>query len=231
MEEIRILHRIRNDNYCEEYTKYEEYMIAYDENTLLKAVVHHFEHSQLNIRDYYNLSLRADLFKCEVPYLIHKNIVVWNRKIEEVKVVDIIATHGIKDAIMVESYIAEHGGYYPLMEIIELWENVYPMLMEIAQYLGVLFVFEKSLKKVAKIFIKKKVSPLNIIEFVLSRDSWNHHELAEDLDIDEEESKHFLKALGYKWSNKKRLYINDNTKFIQNKFYQMSVITRKKFEG
>ncbi len=231
MNKIRIFHKINYDNAYERHIEYEDYIIEYNTNTLLTDVVKDVKHSQLNIRDYYDLSLRAHLYNCDVPYIYQDGSLAWNVRINEVKVIDVIKTHEIDDTIMVESYIASHGGYYHLMDLVELWESIVPVLLEISKYLGVLFVFEKAINKISKLFIKKKVSPMNVIELILTREIWNQHELAKLLELEIEQTKCLLKALGYKWDKQKLAYRNGNIKFVHNKFSQMSVITKKEFKG
>lgn len=82
-----------------------------------------------------------------------------------------------------------------------------------------MFYFIKSL------FTQKNIQPLNGIDLIFSKSMWNHHELAINLDIASEQAKKLLKNFGYKYDNKKMMYVSQPiSDELREKFLKVNVL-------
>lgn len=139
-----------------------------------------------------------------VPYNIKKNCVHWYENYSEVTVKDFLATHNIVDEIYFYTGIPQAGGP-DMFTIVELWEKCYPYLDQLGTCIGLI----GGLLGFGEWLIRRfgrKVSPITLVDFVTSKEKWNHFILAELLQIDADEAKLLLKSFGYRWDQSIQCY-------------------------
>lgn len=85
----------------EEEPPFWEQSIEIDKNTTLADAI-----GLADVSEYYPLSGAFSFNNQEIPYLISENRILWNQEYQNVKVLDFLETHNIKNGI-----IRARGGY------------------------------------------------------------------------------------------------------------------------
>ena len=99
-----------------------------------------------------------------------------------------------------------------LIGSVEVWERLWPIISQYAPYIVTTFSLLSSsiniTSWVKKHLQKKRSAPYPHIFFdaIYKRSMWNHHELAGLLGCLDNDAKSWLKALGYKWDNSRKIY-------------------------
>lgn len=181
--------------------------------------------SYLDLSYYYNLSWKYCFHQRSLPYAIRSNgEISWNVRYEDITVGEFQKTHNILDGkIQVITGIPQCGGP-GIKDIADIWTSLYPILDQIATMFGVISGIVFAGKWIRGLF-KPETPPPAIFDFILSRDRWNHSELAEIMELDKEDAKKLLKVFGFKWDKSSRQYIQGpNTKEIVKKLSEVSNI-------
>ncbi|EHK2349162.1 hypothetical protein KCL53_002299 [Clostridium perfringens] len=226
--EIRIIYNYVIQSCSKGYPVITEDIIKINNETTLEDIFKYSNQENADVSKYYKISGGYYFNRKILPYIKNKNNeVIWEPEYKNIKVLDFIFTHDIQDnTIYADTEITQAGGP-ELNDVSQLWNHCYPI---IDQIVTVVCFYELSIKLsnfIKGLFKGKKIEqvpPNSFIEFILSKDKWNHYELAEYMEITPEESKNLLKGFGYKWDNSKKIYINrNNLKEILEKFSKISI--------
>jgi len=112
----------------------------------------------------------------------------------------------------------------PEIDIASWWGQAYPIIEQIAGATGAVtgvvaitsapFIFVKWVRKMLQ--LKNKIIEYPLIQYVLSKDTWNVSELSETLSISNKQAKDLLKGFGFVWNAHKMLYIStENTEKLR----------------
>lgn len=207
---IKIIYYNVMSPYNDGIEKYTDETIEINDKTTLKDI---FINSKVNadVSKYYKLSSNYYYNHRRLPYIRKENnVVIWEPSYEEVKVIDFIFTHDIKDNIIYADIGIPQAGGPDLKDFIHLWNDYFPIIDQIASIFGFIDGTIRISMLLKSIFIdkrKKVLPPHGVLDIILSRKQWNHNELSEILGIEKGNAKMFLKALGYTWDNSKKLHV------------------------
>lgn len=230
--EVKIVYSNVMFPYIKEGEKNTIEIVQINDKTTLKDVFIKSKEVHADVSKYYRLSGKYYYNKERLPYIKNENnLIVWEPYYNQVKVIDFILTHDIKDnTIYADTGIIQAGGV-GLKEIIQLWEEYLPIIEQISTFFGLVGGVVGFGKFLRGIFVDKKkelIPPHSLFDFILERDKWNHYELAESLAIEIEDSKNLLQGLGYKWDKSKKMYVHQgDVNKIKNKLSEVSFIKRK----
>ena len=234
MKNIIINHRFNDASYSGGFVENIRYEREYDETTKLGDIVS-YKHGRyfgtLNIHEYYDISLIGEMHKTEIPYLVVDNEVKWNLKASEVKVMDILNTHGLTNVMNVESYNFECGGDSPptaFIELKEFWDAFKPYFVAIYKNKSEIVWTVTEMKKIYNYFINRNIKPTIPLEFVLSRESWSINELSRLMNLEKDSTKHLLKLCDFTWNNSSKQYENFDREATKNKIKNINIIKDSK---
>lgn len=197
-----------------------------DQDTTIQELFDLSQEGCADITKYYNLSSSYYFNNRTLPYICSsERKVIWGPAYEKIKVLDFIKTHNIKNnTILADTGIPQAGGP-DFKDLVQLWNECYPIIDQFSSIFGLGGSLIGIGKWIKSLFIKKKgVPPQSIFDFLLSRNKWNHYELAEMLEIKDYEAKKLLRAFGYKWDSSMKVYIQQsNTKEIIKKLSEVSI--------
>ena len=160
----------------------------------------------------YEMMMADDTF----PFMIINGAVHWNVPFSDVSVEQFLNTHpsALSNGIIFEyGYAAAGGpGWLNALDIILLWA---PLVWKTAVMLGEAKGIFKTVEDII-LWFKEKFKgksempyPQSFTDYIYYKDIWNHYDLADQLEINIEQAKMFLKAYGYNWSWSKHAYIVD----------------------
>jgi len=174
------------------------YEITYDSESLLVDLIHYKPGEYVNVNAYYHLSKVRSFYLRQVPYLInHRGDVLWDLDMDQVKVEDLVRTHGLKESLKVQTDLCILGGSHKTTDLSVLWED-FREVVERTNKEGDLYpIYQASMVLLEKVFIKKRVSPISLVNFVTSKERWDHFDLARRLEVDPKLAEHLLIVLGY----------------------------------
>lgn len=157
------------------------------------------------------------IFSRRVPFIIMGNKFSWDVPIDEIRTKDFILTHCIKKDEMIYVETNDSPGGFGDDEIIDLWKNVYPYLEHMVMLLTIFKSVKEFVSFIKKVFGSKYQReefeftevphPTTVFSAVFTRKQWMSSELAEKLNMEPEQAKWWLKALGYKWSKNAHRYV------------------------
>ena len=208
---IKLIHRNIIDNSTSEL-----FIKAINKDQSLEEICHEIPNSGtvLSFERYYDFCKDLMWNDHRLPYILRNGKVEWGIPYSNISINNFIETHSsiINEGLYFESgYVMAGGPGY--IEFHEMWQNAYPIIKNIANNVGIIISFLASaatLESWARDkFSKRKDTPFpqSFIEFIYTKFEWNHFELAQILQIDNQDAKDWLKLLGYKWSPKKQMYI------------------------
>ena len=176
---------------------------------------------------YYPLSGRYTWNQQKVPYLIVNGRVRWNVAYADARVRDFLSTLQIPDGTMEARFGYPQAGGPGYKELLEVWESVYPILDQFAAVAGVGSAVYGAGKWLRSRFGKKEVPPHFYFDLMYSRQMWNPSELAELLDIGEDDAKKLLISLAYRYDRSKRMYIQGEKSLeLKKKLLEVDVYDR-----
>ena len=158
--------------------------------------------SGISFEQYYNDGMFRFLDNT-LPYIIKNNgKIEFVPNIDNTLISEFISTHQISsDIIRVEYGFPQVGGPGEIdWEL--LWNTVWNAI-EMFSTIGGMVGFVDFIKNK---FFDKKPKPNEFIEYLYKRDCWNHNELAQIFDINQEQAKYMLKGFGYVWDKNKKMY-------------------------
>lgn len=143
-----------------------------------------------------------------LPYLFVDGKVLYDVSFRDASVKDFINTHNITNnsiRIVIDTPLA--GGFGG-EELLDLWNNIYPVLEIIAVLFTITgFSLKDLFHCLSKHFIKKQQPPQTCFEIVISRKQWNANELSGLLEFDVVKTKELLKLCNYSYDRSKQQYI------------------------
>lgn len=151
------------------------------------------------------------------PFIIKNEVVEWNVDYSEVSVSQFIDTH---PNVLIDGLVFEYGipsasgaDWYDAWNLLVQWASAIwstaitlceaKDIINDAQF--IILWFKNKYNKQEKI-----PYPQSFTDYIYRKNIWNHHELATQLDMNEEQAKALLKGYGYIWDQSKLAYIVDN---------------------
>ena len=203
MNRIRVEVEVYNQN------RIDTIFIEYSDETTLREVLDNLDYPASELKLYKYITLKPYIYYHErkLPYIYNGTEIIWFQDFDNTRVIDFIKTYktDIIYAVGFNDGIGGDGGII-LLEISEMWQQLYPIFEDISVVLGIIGG-GRALANWIKSLFTKKVPPIAIFELINSRDFWNHQEFAELLNINKDDSKQLLKAIGFEWNRKMRMYI------------------------
>jgi len=154
-----------------------------------------------------------------LPYIMQDNHIRWYLKYNEVKVIEFLDTHNIKNNEIIGCFINNDLKTNLIIDNIinaldfktieRTWVLVYPILEQILTTASAIKLLVSAHKFLKKKF-GEKVSSINFFEFITSKNSWKKLELASCLEISPDRAKEILKLCGYKWDSHCKAYLSTN---------------------
>lgn len=186
--------------------------LSFNKKTTLQELFDLSQESYADISKYYKISMPYYHNNRRVPFiLVNNKKLIWEPGYNEIKVVDFLTTNDILDnTILADTGIPQAGGP-DIKDIIQLWNEYYPIIDQIATCFGFTSGLIGIGLWVKSLFNKKKSPPpQSIFDLLLSRKKWNHVYLADLLKIKRDDAKKLLQAFGYKWDASEMLYIQQS---------------------
>ncbi|MBN7772846.1 hypothetical protein [Clostridium aminobutyricum] len=146
-----------------------------------------------------------------LPYLMVDGKYAWNVHTLDAKLKDFCATHSMvkeKGLFLTNKQVFGLDSNPDFLEyIVELWGNYGDNISAALLLTGEIISKKELVKRISKMFKENNLpAPCAVEEIILSREKWNHYELAEKLDIRPDSAKMLLRGFGYKWLNNEKLY-------------------------
>jgi hypothetical protein len=165
--------------------------------------------------EYYKRCDERVVYNHYLPFILKDGKFHWSVSLDEVTVGDFLSTHCIKEDEFLCVYTTETGGFGGDEEIINLWLKIYPYLTAASVFITVFQGISGFIKAIKNAFGSKIHDskddivpyPSTVFTAIFTRDYWILNELAEALNMEPEQARCWLKALGYKWSNTDHCYI------------------------
>lgn len=143
-----------------------------------------------------------------LPFVFSENRILYDVPFAEAKVSDFISTMNLSDKEVEISIGIPWAGGPGLCDLEQMWESAKLALEAIAVFCSITGITVTSIIKwFCNLFKKRKKKPQTIFDIIYSRKMWNHHELALLLDIDPNNAKEMLRLFGYRYDNRKKIYI------------------------
>lgn len=178
-----------------------------DETTTLQRLFEAAGFEIYDISDYYEFSQSIIWNDSLIPFIFHEGKAIWDVTCDKILVADFLETHQIKDgAIFAKTGYPQAGGP-GILAFAELWEEAYPIIEQVVTMLTATGMVIKGAKWFCSLFKKKNKRPQTIFDVVYLKKQWSHHELAEKIDVTPDEAKNTLRLFGYKYNQKKMMYI------------------------
>ena len=163
-----------------------------------------------DLSEYYNLSSPFAFNVLELPYIIKKRngieYVCWNVSYREATINDFIYTHNIKENIIVAKTGYPQAGGPGFLDFQQIWQSIYPVIEQFVNICGFVGIVAGAGKWIHSLLNKKDVPPQSYFDLIFSREHWNHIDLAQLLEIDNEKSKLLLKLFGYEYNHSKMMF-------------------------
>ena len=207
---------------------HKQFSFEVDASTTIQTLIERADYSLGDVSDYYPFSKVWSHNNFFVPYLFTQDGLQYDVAYDDVKVVDFLNTHQISNGKLCITTGYPQAGGPGYLELAEIWDATYPILEQLAVVLGItglsLHSFVSGIRWLCKHFKKEKRTPQCCFDIVYSRKYWNHHELASYLDIPADNTKHLLRALGYEYNKKQKLYIQgDSVARIKQKLHCIEI--------
>lgn len=195
---------------CGPYTssKTNRQLFDIDETTTIQDLLKKSDDEIADLSHYYPLSGVLSWGNECLPYLFVNGKVLYNVSFETARVKDFLSTHSITDnsiRIVIDTPLA--GGFGG-EELLDLWNNIYPVLEIIAVLFTITgFNLKDLFHYLSKHFIKKQQPPQTCFEIVVSRKQWSANELSSLLELNIIKTKELLKLCNYYYDRSKQQYI------------------------
>lgn len=190
-----------------DFPKEKRAVIQCSKTTTLKELLVSAEEPCADLSQYYNLSKEYCFNEQFLPYVLGSDGKVrWNVKYDDVTIGDFVRTHDIHDNVIYADTGIPQAGGIGVKQIAELWISYYPILDQFVTAVGAIKGIAVVGKWIKGLF-KKDAPPPAIFDLILSRERWNHVELAVITDIGVENAKMLLKTFGFAWDPVSRQYL------------------------
>lgn len=190
------------------------------------------ESGMFTFNRYYENGLQYNINEL-FPYIFSNGIIRWNVRYNEVTLDEFINTHEIdvdNDIIYVETGMPAAGGP-GLINPAEAWEifinQIWPVVSTISTVISIADQADTFVKYIRQkiLAMKNKPYPDTFTYATLRKNQWNISEFAEEFQMNEENTKLYLKAMGYEWDRKKMLYVIDD----ESKKERLNLIGKYKY--
>lgn len=179
-----------------------------DETTTIQDLLNKSDDEIADLSHYYPLSSVLSWGNERLPYLFVNGKVLYDVSFEAASVKDFLSTHSITDnsiRIVIDTPLAGGLGGE---ELLDLWNNIYPVLEIIAVLFTITgFNLKDLFHYLRKHFIKKQQPPQTCFEIVVSRKQWSANELSSLLELNIVKTKELLKLCNYYYDRSKQQYI------------------------
>lgn len=164
-----------------------------------------------DLSHYYEFSGPQSFNLPYLPFLFSGKQILYDVPYKNAKVEDFIRTFELADkGILIRTGYA-HAGGPGLCDLKQMWESAYPILEQIAVICTITGLSVATLTKLVKwfcnLFRQRKRTPQVCYDIIYCKSTWNHHELAESLEIDPDRAKKLLVLFGYQYDRHKMLYV------------------------
>jgi len=199
--------------------------IEVDETATIQQMLNNIGTPIADVLEYYEFSGVFLWNSPYLPYIISDDKICYDVGFSEAKVIDFLKTHNISNnELYIKTGYAQAGGA-GVIELELIWEQVYPVLDEIATLLSLGVSAVGLIKWFCSLFKKRKRTPQVCFDIIFSRQCWNHFELAGLLDIENDKAKQLLQLFDYKYNNKTMLYQQGkNSKEIKKRLSKIKVL-------
>ena len=199
--------------------------LYYDQDTTIQELLELSEESCADLSSYYSLSKSLCYNNCYFPYIISSTgTITFNQTYSETKVIDFLHTHEIDDGIIYADTGIPQAGGPDLKDLFDMWTQVYPIFDQVGTMIGLFFGANEFIKWIKSIFKKNPLPPQTVFDFILSKNQWNHIELADELSIDVDDIKKLLQLSDFKWDKKRMQYVfNGDKDQIKEKLSKISI--------
>lgn len=194
---------------CNVWSEEKKLKISFNNNTTLDTLLRMIGHpdAEIDFTKYYIFNNEyCHAHRC-LPYLISENVAVWFPKYNESNVVDFIKTLNSEKNKIYLSIQASKANGPDLFTIAEMWDKYFPVIAKYSSVIGSVAGTVTVVKWLKSIFTSKRIPPSSVFELIFSRKAWNHFELSQVLQIDVDNTKNLLQAVGYQWDKKEMMYI------------------------
>ena len=153
-------------------------------------------------------------------YIIGENEILWNQKIEDVKIVDYIRTFD-SNKISIENVsggVGDVSFLYQLNMVFEIIEDILKFLWDNREVISCSFTFYQIFDEIKKYIRKTKkktgyqIEAHNYFFSILIKNDWDLKDFMEKYNFKEEQAIDILKLLGYKYIKIKNIYHITNAK-------------------
>ena len=159
--------------------------------------------SGITFEKYYNTGTFR-FYNNKLPYIIRNNgNIEFGVDIDEILLSEFMKTHKIEDNIIELEYGYPQAGGPDILDWITVWNFVWNSIVTIGEIGG----FVTFIDFIKQKFSKGKPLPHEIVDILYRRNLWNHHEVANKMQITEEQAKELLKFFGYSWNNSMKIYV------------------------
>jgi len=189
-------------------SKTNDQLFDVDETVTIQDLIKKSDDEIADLSHYYPLSGILSWGNECLPYLFVNGKVLYDVPFRDARVKDFLNTHSITNnniRIVIDTPLA---GGFGVEELLDLWNNIYPVLETIAVLFTITgFSLKDLFHYLSKHFIKKQQPPQTCFEIVISRKQWNANELSNLLDFDVVKTKELLKLCGYYYDRSKQQYV------------------------
>lgn len=172
---------------------------------------------------YYPFSGRLLFGERYLPFLFFDGHISYDVPYEKARVTDFISTMDLSENEIEISVGIPWAGGPGLCDLAQMWDSAALVLNALAAFCSVTGITVVSIiSSIRQKFQKRRIKPQTCFDIIYCRKMWNHHELAKWLEIDPDHAKFLLKASGYIYDNRKKLYVQgEKTDEIKNKLTQV----------
>lgn len=205
-------------------TNEEKIKIDVHDSTTIQDLLNSTEYEIADLSDYYHLSRPFAWSEAVLPYLFSNGHVLYDVLYTEATVSDFIKTHGIHNNTLRIVVGYPQAGGPGFLDLVQLWDNVYPVLEQVVTIAGVAQIVGGAVKWICNFFKKRKLKPQPIFDIVFSRKQWNSSELSEMLELPHDRAKDLLTLCAYQYDKRKMMYIvTEQSSEIRDKLANVKV--------
>lgn len=201
--EVEIVFRNMMYGFIEDQPEYQRKQFEINDTTTISQLF-----TKGDLSDYYPLSGVYSFNSTFLPYIINsQGKVIWDIPYDDAKVIDFIRTHNIVDnRINVRTGYVQAGGP-GFKELLEVWQLLYPILDAFNTAAGSVAIIGSAGSWIHSLFKKMKHAPHSQFDLLFSRDRWSSAELAQKLEISNDDAKNLLRLFKYEFDKSSRQYI------------------------
>lgn len=232
-QEIIIIYKY---NYLKDKTKPKitKFHLQYNNDTKILDIKNYLEQKNIAITAYNQIEGLIFYYNT-FDYIISENEVIWNPKIEDVKIVDYIRTFN-SNIIEVENIpdeIGEPTVIFSLNIVFKIIKDILKFLWNQREFISYIFTFYQILSEIKKYIknIKKntgyQIEASSYFFSILIQSDWNLEEFKKKYRFKKNEAIAILELLGYKYIKSKNIY-HITSKKRKNTVDNIKIISQSK---